>query len=222
MASGVLQVHCLRLPHLLKALQATIGKKLLIMWNRFQAQRSKLVRTHVEAQHGRILLEYLPPTLRSSIRSNVSGISEASRDAQLLRPKLRRPHASCPTESAFHTTTSDAHYRVLEADRAVLRNVMYLRKPQYRLSVIELPATVTPGPTVEDDDAHPLCGPDHTHGRLLEVEAPVGMPDRRQSLTSSSFTPWQKLCIWRRMSRSAAEPRRHHPARALSDTLCLS
>jgi len=45
----------------LKALQAAIGKKLLIIWDRLQAHRSKLVRAHVEAQHGRILIEYLPP-----------------------------------------------------------------------------------------------------------------------------------------------------------------
>lgn len=33
----------------LKALQATIGKKLLIIWDRLQAHRSKLVRAHIEA-----------------------------------------------------------------------------------------------------------------------------------------------------------------------------
>jgi transposase len=44
----------------LKALQATIGKKLLIIWDRLQAHRSKLVRAHVEAQHGQIMIDYLP------------------------------------------------------------------------------------------------------------------------------------------------------------------
>ena len=44
----------------LKALQATIGNKLLIIWDRLQAHRSKLVRQHVEAQRGRIALEFLP------------------------------------------------------------------------------------------------------------------------------------------------------------------
>ena len=44
----------------LKALQTTIGKKLLIIWDGLQAHRSKLVRAHVEAQRGRILLERLP------------------------------------------------------------------------------------------------------------------------------------------------------------------
>jgi transposase len=44
----------------LKALQATIGKKLLIIWDRLQAHRSKLVRAHVEAQRGAIALEFLP------------------------------------------------------------------------------------------------------------------------------------------------------------------
>jgi transposase len=41
-------------------LQATIGKKLLIIWDGLQARRSKLVRAHVEAQSGRIVLERLP------------------------------------------------------------------------------------------------------------------------------------------------------------------
>lgn len=44
----------------LKALQAMIGKKLLIIRDRLQAHRSKLVRAHVEAQHGQIMIDYLP------------------------------------------------------------------------------------------------------------------------------------------------------------------
>ena len=44
----------------LKALQATIGQKLLIIWDRLQAHRSKLVRHYAEAQCGAIALEYLP------------------------------------------------------------------------------------------------------------------------------------------------------------------
>lgn len=44
----------------LQALQATIGKKLLIIWDRLQAHRSKRVRQYVEAQQGRLALEYLP------------------------------------------------------------------------------------------------------------------------------------------------------------------
>ena len=44
----------------LKVLQATIGKKLLIIWDRLQAHRSILVRQHVEAQRGAIALEFLP------------------------------------------------------------------------------------------------------------------------------------------------------------------
>ena len=43
----------------LKALQATIAKKLLIISDGLQAHRSKLVRAHVEAQRGRIVLERL-------------------------------------------------------------------------------------------------------------------------------------------------------------------
>ena len=59
----------------LKALQATIGQKLLIIWDRLQAHRSKLVRAHVQTQRGRIALEYLPAyapephRARSNLRS---------------------------------------------------------------------------------------------------------------------------------------------------------
>jgi len=45
----------------LKALQATIGQKLLIIWDRLQAHRSKLVRAHIQEQRGHVVLEYLPP-----------------------------------------------------------------------------------------------------------------------------------------------------------------
>ena len=45
----------------LKALRATIGRRLLIIWDRLQAHRSRLVRAYVEEQRGAIALEYLPP-----------------------------------------------------------------------------------------------------------------------------------------------------------------
>ena len=41
---------------LLKGLQATIGKKLLIIRDGLQAHRTKLVRAHVKARRGRIVL----------------------------------------------------------------------------------------------------------------------------------------------------------------------
>ncbi len=37
------------------------GRKLLIVWDRLQAHRSRLVRDYVEAQGGAIQLEFLPP-----------------------------------------------------------------------------------------------------------------------------------------------------------------
>jgi transposase len=45
----------------LKALQAHIGRKLLIVWDRLTAHRSRLVRDYVESLRGAIQLEYLPP-----------------------------------------------------------------------------------------------------------------------------------------------------------------
>jgi transposase len=44
----------------LKALYATIGTKLLIVWDRLQAHRSKLVRQYVDCLRGAIALEFLP------------------------------------------------------------------------------------------------------------------------------------------------------------------
>lgn len=44
----------------LKALQTTIARPLLIIWDGMQAHRSKLVRAYVEAQRGRIALERRP------------------------------------------------------------------------------------------------------------------------------------------------------------------
>jgi transposase len=41
-------------------MRATIGRKLLIIWDRLQAHRSRLVRQHVETQRDAIALEYLP------------------------------------------------------------------------------------------------------------------------------------------------------------------
>lgn len=44
----------------LKALHRTIGKKLLIVWDRLQAHRSRLVQAYLETLNGHIALEYLP------------------------------------------------------------------------------------------------------------------------------------------------------------------
>ena len=45
----------------LKVLRATIGRRLLIIWDRLQAHRSRLVRQYVESERGALALEYLPP-----------------------------------------------------------------------------------------------------------------------------------------------------------------
>ena len=37
------------------------GRKLLIIWDRLQAHRSRLVRDYVDTQGGHIQLEFLPP-----------------------------------------------------------------------------------------------------------------------------------------------------------------
>ncbi|HEY8509782.1 MAG TPA: transposase, partial [Steroidobacteraceae bacterium] len=45
----------------LRALKATIGRRLLIVWDGLRAHRSRLVRQYVESQRGAIALEFLPP-----------------------------------------------------------------------------------------------------------------------------------------------------------------
>jgi transposase len=44
----------------LRTLEATIGKRLLIIWDGLKAHRSRMVREHVESRQGRIQLEFLP------------------------------------------------------------------------------------------------------------------------------------------------------------------
>jgi transposase len=44
----------------LKVLTQIAGRKLLLVWDRLQAHRSRLVNQYVEQQHGNIALEYLP------------------------------------------------------------------------------------------------------------------------------------------------------------------
>lgn len=44
-----------------KVLRATIGRRPLIIWDRLQAHRSRLVRQYVQSECGAIALEYLPP-----------------------------------------------------------------------------------------------------------------------------------------------------------------
>ncbi len=49
-----------QLVEFLKVLQATIGEKLLVIWDGLKAHRSRLVREFVESLHGQIQLERLP------------------------------------------------------------------------------------------------------------------------------------------------------------------
>ena len=45
----------------LRALKASIGRKLLIVWDGLRAHRSRLVHQYVASQRGAIALEFLPP-----------------------------------------------------------------------------------------------------------------------------------------------------------------
>ena len=60
----------------LRALRRHLGdRKLLIVWDRLQAHRSRLVREYVESQEGAIHLEFLPPyrLCQSSCRADRIG-----------------------------------------------------------------------------------------------------------------------------------------------------
>ena len=54
-------IKALQIVEFLRALKATIGRRLLIVWDGLRAHRSRLVRQYVESQRGAIALEFLPP-----------------------------------------------------------------------------------------------------------------------------------------------------------------
>jgi len=70
----------------LKALQATLGQKLLIVWDRLQAHRSKLVKEYLDTLNGPHRLG-VSACLRSRAqpRRIHLGLPQASRHAELLR-----------------------------------------------------------------------------------------------------------------------------------------
>lgn len=87
----------------LKTLSQMVGRKLLIVWDRLQAHRSRLLRNYVEQQNGRIALEYLPayaPEL-NPVGAHL-GLSEIPRHAQLLRQGSRPAQACRPIQAALH------------------------------------------------------------------------------------------------------------------------
>lgn len=84
----------------LKVLQATIGRKLLVIWDRLQAHRSRLVRDHVEQQRGKIALEHLPPYAPEPRRVHL-GLSQISYHAEPLCPRPGASGSSCELASAL-------------------------------------------------------------------------------------------------------------------------
>jgi len=115
----------------LKALQATIGRKLLIVWDRLQAHRSKLVRQHVEAQRGAIALEYLPayaPEL-NPVECIWGYLKHHAMPNYCACFRLRRSQASGPTQPALHAAPLDPGARS-GSRRSCSEAVKYLRKTQ--------------------------------------------------------------------------------------------
>jgi len=99
----------------LKALRRHLGdRKLLIVWDRLQAHRSRLVREYVESQEGAIHLEFLLCARVEPSRIPL-GALEASRIGQLLSQGLRRTDCPCTRQAPANTTTQDPHRSILEA-----------------------------------------------------------------------------------------------------------
>ena len=70
------------------------GRKLLIIWDRLQAHRSRLVRDYVDTEGGDIQLEFSAALCtRTQSRRIPVGALEAACDAQLLSKGLRRARA---------------------------------------------------------------------------------------------------------------------------------
>src|SRR6476660_4424774 len=87
----------------LKALRRHLGdRKLLIVWDRLEAHRSRLVREYVESQEGAIHLEFLCARVESS--RIPLGTLEASRIGQLLSQGLRRTDCPCTRQASANTT----------------------------------------------------------------------------------------------------------------------
>ena len=103
------------------ALLATIGRKVLIIWDRLQAHRSILVREYVEQQRGKIALEYLPahaPELNP--RRVHLGLSQVARNTQLLCPRSDTSEATRKLSPALYAASLHARDRILETGRAFL------------------------------------------------------------------------------------------------------
>ncbi len=61
---------------------------LLIVWDRLPAHRSRLVAEFVALLGGQIELEYLPPTRRSSTRSNICGVTGSITNCRTFAPRI--------------------------------------------------------------------------------------------------------------------------------------
>jgi DDE superfamily endonuclease len=88
----------------LKALRRHLkDRKLLIVWDRLQAHRSRLVRDFVDSQAGAVQLEFCRPTRRSLTRSNISGLTGSTTS---LPTSVRR---TLPNSALMPEPNFDAH-----------------------------------------------------------------------------------------------------------------
>lgn len=107
---------------LLKALRATIGRKLLIVWDGLQTDCSKLVREYVDSQGGAIALERLPAYAPRAQPGRIHlGLSETSCHAELLWRRSRRCRRIRTAQTALDAAPTDPGARILATGRVVLR-----------------------------------------------------------------------------------------------------
>src|SRR6516165_9260292 len=100
----------------LKALRRHLGdRKLLIVWDRLQAHRSRLAR--VCREPGGCHPPGVPATLCARVEPGriPLGALEASRIGQLLSQGFRRTDYPCTRQAPANTTPQDAHRSILEA-----------------------------------------------------------------------------------------------------------
>ena len=105
------------------------GRKLLIIWDRLQAHRSRLVRDYVETEGGDIKLEFSAALrARTQSRRVPVGALEAARDAQLLSEGLRRTQRLRARQAQTHAASQNSRRSFLEASRVALLMLLCLSK----------------------------------------------------------------------------------------------
>lgn len=104
-----------RIVEFLQHLMRHVPGKLLIVWDRLTAHRSRLVRDFIEAQEGHIQVEWLPAYAPRTQSGGVSlGSAEASRTPELLSPGPLASERRSASATPPHPSAPFPHRRLLE------------------------------------------------------------------------------------------------------------